>query len=82
MSKANNEDIKNKELEEQQQLTVKKIEGASPPAYFVKIPKGVISGQKFPVNIEGKEVLVTCPDKARPGDNVRVVQPHLKVCLY
>ena len=36
-------------------------------AYMVTIPEGVRVGQQFPVTIQGQQLVVTCPQNARPG---------------
>lgn len=44
-------------------------------AYMVTIPEGVRGGQQFPVTIQGQQLMVTCPQNARPGMSVRIVPP-------
>mmetsp|Transcript_26832 Transcript_26832/g.40608 ORF Transcript_26832/g.40608 Transcript_26832/m.40608 type:complete len:741 (-) Transcript_26832:665-2887(-) len=44
-------------------------------AYMVTIPEGVQGGQQFPVTIQGQQLMVTCPQNARPGMSVRIVPP-------
>ena len=44
-------------------------------AYMVTIPEGVRGGQQFPVIIQGQQLIVTCPQNARPGMSVRIVPP-------
>jgi hypothetical protein len=44
-------------------------------AYVVTIPLDVRGGQQFPVTIQGQQLMVTCPQNARPGMSVRVVPP-------
>jgi hypothetical protein len=46
-----------------------------PSAYMVTIPEGVRGGQQFPVVIQGMQLMVTCPQNARPGMSVRIVPP-------
>jgi len=46
-----------------------------PTAYMVTIPDGIRGGQQFPVTIQGQQLMVTCPQNARPGMNVRIVPP-------
>ena len=46
-----------------------------PRAYMVTIPPGILGGQQFPVTIQGQQLMVTCPQNARPGMSVRVVPP-------
>jgi len=36
---------------------------------------GIRGGQQFPVTIQGQQLMVTCPQNARPGMNVRIVPP-------
>lgn len=45
------------------------------PAYMVRIPEGVRGGTQFPVTIQGQQLMVTCPNMARPGMSVRIVPP-------
>lgn len=45
------------------------------PAYMVRIPEGVRGGTQFPVTINGQQLMVTCPNMARPGMSVRIVPP-------
>lgn len=47
----------------------------APDAYLVEIPPGVRRGKKFQVTIAGQLLQVTCPKKATPGMQVRVVPP-------
>ena len=47
----------------------------APAAYMVTIPFDVHGGQQFPVTIQGQQLMVTCPQNARPGMSVRVVPP-------
>ena len=54
---------------------VRKIEGSNPPAYMVGIPDGVSPGKQFPVTVGGQQLMVTCPQNARPGMSVRIVPP-------
>jgi hypothetical protein len=42
---------------------------------MVTIPEGVRGGQQFPVIIQGQQLMVTCPQNARPGMSVRIVPP-------
>jgi hypothetical protein len=42
---------------------------------MVTIPEGVRGGQQFPVTIQGQQLMVTCPQNARPGMSVRIVPP-------
>mmetsp|Transcript_28753 Transcript_28753/g.32878 ORF Transcript_28753/g.32878 Transcript_28753/m.32878 type:complete len:734 (+) Transcript_28753:174-2375(+) len=44
-------------------------------AYMVTIPDGIRGGQQFPVTIQGQQLMVTCPQNARPGMSVRIVPP-------
>ena len=44
-------------------------------AYMITIPEGVRVGQQFPVTIQGQQLMVTCPQNARPGMRVRIVPP-------
>jgi hypothetical protein len=44
-------------------------------AYMVTIPLDVRGGQQFSVTIQGQQLMVTCPQNARPGMSVRVVPP-------
>jgi hypothetical protein len=44
-------------------------------AYMVTVPDGVRSGQQFPVTLAGQTLMVTSPQNARPGTQVRVVPP-------
>ena len=44
-------------------------------AYMVTIPEDVRGGQQFPVIIQGQQLMVTCPQNARPGMSVRIVPP-------
>jgi len=46
-----------------------------PAAYMVTIPDGIRGGQQFPVTIQGQQLMVTCPQNARPGMQVRIVPP-------
>ena len=46
-----------------------------PTAYMDTIPDGIRGGQQFPVTIQGQQLMVTCPQNARPGMNVRIVPP-------
>jgi len=54
---------------------VKRIADTEPPAYVVTIPLGIAPGTKFPVNIQGQMLLVTCPMEAGPGKFVKIVPP-------
>ena len=45
------------------------------PAYMVRIPEGVRPGTQFPVTIGGQQLMVTCPNMARPGNSVRITPP-------
>lgn len=54
---------------------VRRLDEDGPPAYMVTIPEGVRGGQQFPVTIQGQQLMVTCPENARPGMNVRIVPP-------
>lgn len=45
------------------------------PAYMVKIPEGVRPGTQFPVTIGGQQLMITCPNMARPGNSVRITPP-------
>jgi len=45
------------------------------PAFMVTIPEGIRGGQQFPVTIQGQQLMVTCPQNARPGMSVRIVPP-------
>lgn len=54
---------------------VKRIADTEPPAYVVTIPAGIAPGTKFPVNIQGQMLLVTCPVEAGPGKFVKIVPP-------
>mgnify|MGYP006181733053 CR=1 FL=1 len=36
---------------------------------------GIRGGQQFPVTIQGQQLMVTCPQNARPGMNVPIVPP-------
>jgi len=49
-------------------------EGGS-QAYMVTIPDNTRGGQQFPVTIQGQQLMVTCPQNARPGMSVRIVPP-------
>jgi E3 ubiquitin-protein ligase NEDD4 len=49
--------------------------GIGPQAYMITIPDGVLSGQQFPVTIQGQQLMVTCPTNAGPGVKVRIVPP-------
>ena len=42
---------------------------------MITIPEGVRVGQQFPVTIQGQQLMVTCPQNARPGMRVRIVPP-------
>lgn len=44
-------------------------------AYMVTIPAGVRPREQFRVMVNGQELMVTCPDNARPGTNVRIFPP-------
>jgi hypothetical protein len=44
-------------------------------AYMVTIPEGIRGGQQFPVTIQGQQLIITCPQNARPGMSVRIVPP-------
>jgi len=44
-------------------------------AYMVTIPAGVRPREQFRVMVNGQELMVTCPDNARPGTNVRIYPP-------
>jgi len=46
-----------------------------PTANMDTIPDGIRGGQQFPVTIQGQQLMVTCPQNARPGMNVRIVPP-------
>eukprot|EP00980_Cylindrotheca_fusiformis_P029771 scaffold23834_cov132-Cylindrotheca_fusiformis.AAC.3 len=54
---------------------VRRIEGSNPPAYMVGIPEGTRPGVQFPVTVGGQQLMVTCPQNARPGMSVRIVPP-------
>jgi hypothetical protein len=54
---------------------VRPVPNSDPPAYMVTIPEGVAMGQQFPVTIQGQQLMVTCPQNARPGMSVRIVPP-------
>ena len=45
------------------------------PAYMVRIPEGVRPGTQFPVTIGGQQLMITCPNMARPGNSVRITPP-------
>ena len=45
------------------------------PAYMIRIPEGVRPGTQFPVTIGGQQLMVTCPNMARPGNSVRITPP-------
>jgi hypothetical protein len=49
--------------------------GNGQQAYMVSVPDHVIGGQKFPVTIQGQQLMVTCPSNATPGNKVRIVPP-------
>jgi hypothetical protein len=49
--------------------------GNGPQAYMVSVPDHVIGGQKFPVTIQGQQLMVTCPSNSTPGNKVRIVPP-------
>jgi hypothetical protein len=55
--------------------SVRRIIGSKRTAYMVAIPDRVRAGAKFPVTIQGQQLLVTCPPKARPGMSVRIFPP-------
>ena len=46
-----------------------------PTANMDTIPDGIRGGQQFPVTIQGQQLMVTCPQNARPGMNVPIVPP-------
>jgi hypothetical protein len=46
--------------------------GNGPQAYLLSVPDGVIGGQKFPVTIQGQQLMVTCPGTLLPGTKVRI----------
>jgi hypothetical protein len=54
---------------------VRRVEGSNPPAYMVAIPDGTLPGTQFPVQIQGQQLMVTCPPNAPPGMSVRIVPP-------
>ena len=43
---------------------------------MVTIPTGTRPGDQFRVSVNGQELLVTCPENARPGTNVRIYPPQ------
>ena len=52
-----------------------KLSPGEMPAYMVRIPEGVRPGTQFPVTIGGQQLMVTCPNMARPGNSVRITPP-------
>ena len=48
------------------------VNSSSPAAYMIQVPPNTQPGEKFPVTIEGRKLMVTCPPDARPGTMVRV----------
>lgn len=77
----NNSSRKDKELHTEADspgvLKLNSTKGES-DAYMVEIPAGVGGGEKFPVRIKGRSLLVTCPRQAVPGMQVRVTPPPVE----
>lgn len=45
---------------------------SSPDAYLITIPSTARPGEKFPVIIEGKQMMIMCPLDSGPGNMLRV----------
>jgi hypothetical protein len=46
---------------------VRRIEGSNPPACMVSVPEGVEPGAQCPVQIQGQQLMVTCPPNGMAG---------------
>ncbi|KAL3822837.1 hypothetical protein ACHAXA_011474 [Cyclostephanos tholiformis] len=58
------------------------VGGAQPPqqqqgpiTYMVTVPAGISSGMQFIVNVEGQNMMVTCPPGTQAGMNLRITPP-------
>lgn len=71
------ENVKNKQ-NNLHSSNVSPIKDSDPPAFMVTIPPHVRGGQKFPVKINGVDLMVGCPQNALPGMAVRIVPPTIK----
>eukprot|EP01034_Spumella_vulgaris_P024513 gene24513-30867_t len=83
MMASNNNNHRVVYVRERQQLPTTYVSsGTNSKRYYVDVPNDVYPGETFRVELDGEEMLVTCPDVSGPGERIIVSVEHPSSVSY